>query len=179
MTPKPKILPNLAERTAPLFDDDLESLLAPYRFFKGVVMSDEVHGLLRDMEKNREKKAGFVMNLEKSNQGGSHWVAIYIDIEPQGKCEIDYYDSFGRAPQPEILAMLSKFARRSYPIKVQHNEEQHQARKSRRCGYHVARFLIGMFKTQDFTRVTNVGSVRQAENRARYMEKMFQTQGFF
>jgi hypothetical protein len=110
----------------PLFDDDLEGLLSPYRLFKGVVMKDELKGLLQDMTRNGEDKAGVVMNLEKSNQGGSHWVAIYLDVGPHGHREICYYDSFGRKPPHDTFINLTQFiSSRSFPIPIRHNQEKH------------------------------------------------------
>lgn len=159
---------------APLYDDELEKILSPYRYFKGVVMCDELSGLLQNMRSHQETRAGLVMNLEKSSQGGSHWVAIYIDLNAS---EIDYYDSFGRKPLAHTLAQLIAFARPKR-IKVRHNTEVHQTRLSHRCGYHVVRFLIEMFKTGDFTRATTLGGVRSGEHQARRLEKLFQTQGF-
>lgn len=159
---------------APLYDDELEAILSPYRYFKGVVMSDELKGLLQDMKRHQETRAGLVMNLEKSSQGGSHWVAIYIDLNAS---EIDYYDSFGRVPPPPTMAQLVSFARPKR-IRVRYNTEVHQTRLSHRCGYHVVRFLIEMFKTGNFIRATTLGGVRSGEQQARRLEKVFQMKGF-
>ena len=40
-------------------------------------------------------KLGIIYNLDKHNEPGSHWTAIYIDIL---KNSINYYDSYGERP---------------------------------------------------------------------------------
>ena len=44
-----------------------------------------------------------VCNTAKHDQPGDHWVVLYIDIRGE------YFDSFGRAPEPTFQLYLDKY----------------------------------------------------------------------
>ena len=59
-----------------------------------------------DLEKYyREKKykIGIVFNLDKHDQGGSHWVSLFIDIMKGG---VYFFDSVGKKPKKEISKLM-------------------------------------------------------------------------
>ena len=91
-----KLLKDLAsyrgKYNSPLFDTELVEMLSPYKLFEGVIMRDELKYLLDKMENEDKDEFGFVMNLDPSTAEGSHWVAIYVDLD-EGK-HVCYYDSF-------------------------------------------------------------------------------------
>jgi hypothetical protein len=162
-----------------LYDDELVEMLAPYRDFVGVIMRDELSKILDLMIKEGRKKFGLVMNLDKTTDKGSHWVGLYVDLV--NTKQICYFDSFGRKPHLDTLKDLKWFARRSnipYYVKYKYNKVVSQASNSNRCGYHVYRFLVNMFKSGDFEKSTDFDKIRESEKDASNMEKKFRQFGF-
>lgn len=63
-------------------------------------------------------KIGYVFNLDKHDQSGSHWVAFYVDLD---KNQIYYSDSASNPPEIRIKKLVKKFAeimyKKKYPNK--------------------------------------------------------------
>jgi len=54
---------------------------------------------LREFLATGKKRFAVVLNLDKHTQGGSHWVALYCDVDKRSKqFGIYYYDSIGYKP---------------------------------------------------------------------------------
>ena len=77
---------------------------------------------------------GFVMNVDSSDQPGSHWVAVYIDRHQQG----NYFDSYGYKPSVSVLSHFLNANCRSW----QCNNKQIQGYLSSVCGHYCIYFLI-------------------------------------
>ena len=60
-----------------LYNDQIEDVMDNYKQkgFKGVYAIDEINKI------PVSNKMGVILNLDKSTQPGSHWVALYIDAE--------------------------------------------------------------------------------------------------
>ena len=177
-----KIIEKLAKSkgkyNSALYDTELVEILAPYREFQGVIMRDELKALLDKMNERDEDKFGFIMNLDKSSQQGSHWIAIYCDL--RDKKMIGYYNSFGVSIPADILKVLKDFVKKRgmpYYIKIKDNGVVHQVNESNRCGYHASRFLINMFKNQSFENATDY-DVWNGESDASEKEKTFRKFGY-
>ncbi len=72
----------------------------------GKCVSDELCNF--DIEKYikiNKTKFGIVYNLDKHNQGGSHWVSLYIDLDDK-LCF--FMDSAGHPPPPEITKFIKR-----------------------------------------------------------------------
>lgn len=85
---------------------------------------------------------GMVLNLDKHNQPGSHWVMSAVDMRVANKPVIVYYDSFGRPPPAALKPFYEKMltlaprtnAARQYMHKHScYNSKSHQ-RKNTECG---------------------------------------------
>jgi hypothetical protein len=75
---------------------------------------------------------GLVMNMDPSDQSGSHWVCIYIQ---NGKGE--YFDSYGMAPPLEdFLGFLDRNSR-----SWSYNKQELQSLDSMVCGHYCIWFL--------------------------------------
>lgn len=62
--------------------------------------------------KNKGKvKIGLVINLDKHNQGGSHWVSLYFDLK---KYQIYFFDSVGKPPRKRIKKFINKIIKYFY-----------------------------------------------------------------
>lgn len=58
--------------------------------------------------KNKYKYAGMVLNLDKHNESGSHWVSLFICLDPKSKTYgIYYYDSVSES-MPNIVLQYIK-----------------------------------------------------------------------
>lgn len=53
------------------------------------------------------RKIGIVFNLDKHDESGSHWVALYSDLN---KREVYYYDSYGIKPPYDIKKLMTNIS---------------------------------------------------------------------
>lgn len=114
-----------------------------------------------DYEKYYKKginKLGVVFNLDNHNQSGSHWTAMYTDLD---KGNIFYFDSFGTKPEPRVRTLMRQQARylesigkNVNTIRVDYNKVQHQHGNSE-CGVYSINFLIRMARGDDFDTLCN------------------------
>ena len=97
---------------------------------------------IEKMKKNGIYKIGIIYNLDKSNQGGSHWVAMYIDNKHN---EINYYDSYGSLPTPLINKFIKKVVEQYKKLKIDpvviFNDKRHQYKHSE-CGIYSMNFIL-------------------------------------
>lgn len=73
--------------------------------FVGVYPSDCIPDF-RGLKKRRAY--ALIVNLEKSNHPGTHWIALYLPSRYSGTAE--YFDSYGRKPSlPSFCKLLNKY----------------------------------------------------------------------
>jgi len=53
----------------------------------------------------------YIYNLDESHQSGSHWVALYCNLD---KCQIYFFDSYGFRPHIDIRLMIDKLCHMCY-----------------------------------------------------------------
>lgn len=104
------------------------------------------------------RKFGVIFNLDNHNQPGSHWTAMYTDLE---KGYIFYFDSFGKKPEPRVRELMRKQARflesigkNINNIRTDYNKVQHQ-KGNTECGVYSINFLIRMARGDDFDKLCN------------------------
>jgi len=86
---------------------------------------------------------GIIFNLDPHFKGGSHWVALYIDIHNLKKPIVGYSDSYGYEP-PKLIARLMKSLTLQAPaIKLAFNARRFQKSESE-CGMYSMYFIICM-----------------------------------
>lgn len=79
----------------------------------------------------RRRKECAIINLNKSNESGSHWVATYYNKD---KNQCLYFDSFGNLrPPKEIVKYLGEG--------VQYNYDRYQSDNTVICGHLCLLFL--------------------------------------
>lgn len=94
----------------------------------------------KDLLSDYEPEVGFyVVNLEDSNLGGSHWVCIVLNEK-----YVSYFDSFAVRPSDDIKEFISRFVKNS-KMKTIYNLKQIQHSDSVLCGYFCIYF--GYFHT--------------------------------
>lgn len=75
--------------------------------------------------------ASFVLNLDKAEDDGSHWVALYVNSADSA----DYFDSFGLTPSGTIAKYLNSFKH------IRRNNNLIQQIDSRCCGHYCIFFI--------------------------------------
>jgi hypothetical protein len=86
-----------------------------------------------------KKKAGLVLNLDSSDEPGSHWVAVLLDLENR---VFEFFDSYGDAPPAEVKEFYRQLDRRSRKgWKMRVNRTAHQ-RKNSECGVYAIHFIV-------------------------------------
>jgi hypothetical protein len=103
---------------------------------------------------------GFIFNLDKHNQGGSHWVSMVVNLKTGN---IYYYDSFGNGPPNEIIVLINKIKDQLKVINIScdfgYNTKQHQFRNTE-CGMYSMYFIITLLISNktlkySFNHITN------------------------
>lgn len=121
---------------------------------------------------NITPKIGMVINLDKHDEPGSHWVALYANLKNN---KIYYFDSFGKKPGKKVtnfirriltymynkkhntnfdLDMFMKKYHKSDDYDVRYNRKQHQF-KNTECGVYSMNFIIRLLDNEDFDAIVN------------------------
>ncbi len=140
-----------------LFDSDIRQMMKKIPDFIGVVASDEISSLLVP-KAEPHSRVGFIMNLDKSYQAGSHWVAVLADGRPNGSKSVEYFDPFGDEPTEAVLKQLKELADKLDPntyLKLKINRIKHQQEQATSCGYHAMNFLLNRIeRNKSFSQAT-------------------------
>lgn len=98
---------------------------------------------------------GVVFNLDRHDQSGSHWVALYINIP---KSLITYYDSTASEPPEDIKYFINMVGIKLNQLNGKHvyeyNKKRHQYGGSE-CGMYSMNFLIESLKGKTLTDIEN------------------------
>ena len=152
-----------------LTTDDIAKVMHQYSqkypdfIFFGPVASDcpeeypcELSGFsCEKMLKSGIKKIGIIFNLDKHNQSGSHWVAVWISIPEK---VIEYYDSYAVKPPRLIMAFMKRVKdqaeKNGMPMEIISNDIRHQYGGSE-CGvfsmYYIIQRLHGKSREETLT----------------------------
>ncbi len=88
--------------------------------------------------KNGTRIIGIIYNLDPHFKGGSHWVALAIDI-PKHTCE--YFDSYGMYPPEQIAKFMKWLTTQDPKMKLAYNGRRFQTRNTE-CGMYCLYFII-------------------------------------
>jgi hypothetical protein len=109
------------------------------------------------------RKLGFVFNLDPSHKGGSHWVAMYVDIEGGGVYYFDSYATSMGCPPKEIIVLKDRIMeglRKLYASQGIRREPVYEYNKIRfqrgnsECGVYSMYFVLQMARGRTFKDVT-------------------------
>ena len=159
---------------------DINKVMAQYenKYYKfkylGTVPSDFEEISYNNIDKldferllNKKKyKLGMVINLDKSNQKGSHWVSLYVNLRRK---QIYFFDSVGHDPLKRIYNFMNKIYKsftnedikrelinkknqNDFDIRI--NKIQHQEGDSE-CGVYSMNFIIRLLRGETFDEITN------------------------
>ena len=107
---------------------------------------------LEEQLKKGKTKYGIVFNLDKFNQGGSHWVSMFIDTDEKF---IFYFDSANNNCPPEINQFIDRIreqgASLKNPIHFRYYDSKHTRHQtgSTECGMYALFFIITMLIGKD------------------------------
>jgi hypothetical protein len=130
----------------------IDNIMRKYPDYLGCIAIDEIGTL--DIKPNT--RFGFVMNTDRHDQPGSHWVAIYCDARPNGDHSLEYYNSLADLPTKSIFRDLKMVAYKagSDDLTFKVNQIADQSDTSSNCGYFAARFLIDRFHGISFAQAS-------------------------
>jgi len=118
--------------------------------FGNCVVNELCQIKLGDLIKKGKKCIGVVFNLDKHNEPGSHWVAMYMCYETGICC---YWDSYGMKPNPEVMVLMNRLKSQSQElgknIDIKINTVRHQYKNSE-CGVYCIYFLISLLDGRTF-----------------------------
>jgi len=134
----------------------------------------------KDMVKNGKTKVGMVINLDEHWKSGSHWVALYTNLE---EGQIYYFDSFAKKPYKRTRKFINRIMKYLYrnkykknikinyiikklkggnenkvlselePFDVRYNTIQHQFNNSE-CGVYSINFVVRLVRGESFDDIT-------------------------
>ena len=135
---------------------------------------------LDDVAKNGKTKIGMVINLDEHWKSGSHWVALYTDLD---KGQIYYFDSFAKKPYKRTRKFINRIVKYLYrnkyrkdikinnviqklkggnnnkvldefkPFDIKYNTIQHQFNNSE-CGVYSINFVVRLVSGESFDEIT-------------------------
>jgi hypothetical protein len=107
----------------------INTLLSDYKCFIGTFARD-----LLPTKPIKELPCSLIINTDKSDKPGEHWIALYLD---KNNC-CEYFDSFGLPPSHiEIISFLKK----NKIKKIIYNDNQIQSITSQTCGAYCVLFV--------------------------------------
>jgi hypothetical protein len=89
---------------------------------------------------------GVIYNLDPHFKGGSHWVAVYIDIKNH---KTYYFDSYAMEPPKQIATFMKWLTTQDSDMKLFYNGNRFQKGGSE-CGMYSMYFILRMLEGDDF-----------------------------
>lgn len=89
---------------------------------------------------------GIVYNLDPHYKGGSHWVAVYIDLKNH---KTYYFDSYAIEPPKQIATFMKWLTTQDKDMKLFYNGNRFQKQNSE-CGMYSMYFILRMLANDDF-----------------------------
>ena len=131
-----------------------------YEYSAGKCIVDELCKLsIKKLLDDKIHKLGIIYNLDPHDKPGSHWVAMYLDLN---KKRVYYFDSYGTAPPSEVEKLVDRIIEQGKELKMnikyEYNKTRHQYQNSE-CGVYSMYFIIQLlegkktFNTINSTRI--------------------------
>ncbi len=95
---------------------------------------------LNDLRAKGKRSVGMVFNLDPHFKDGSHWVALFVDVNGPG-CY--YFDSYGMKPPKQIKLLMETLWSQDKRTKLGFNGRRFQYSQSE-CGMYSLYFIICM-----------------------------------
>lgn len=126
------------------------------KYSMGSCIADELCKIsLTQLIRKKIKNIGIIFNLDKHDQGGSHWIAMYIDLRKKG---IYYWDSYGEPPPKEVDVLAkrlqSQAKKRKFKLDYKVNNVRHQYQNSE-CGVYCMYFITKLLQGKSYEDIIN------------------------
>jgi hypothetical protein len=96
--------------------------------------------------KEGTESIGVIYNLDPHFKGGSHWVAVYIDLKNH---KTYYFDSYAMEPPKQIATFMKWLTTQDSEMKLFYNGNRFQKGGSE-CGMYSMYFILRMLEGDDF-----------------------------
>lgn len=100
---------------------------------------------LKDHIAKHKKKIGIIFNLDKHDQGGSHWVSMFIDVSRK---LLFYFDSAAGDMPPEIDVLIKRIQKQAndlgFSFTIRNNLDNPHQQGNTECGVYSLFFIIMM-----------------------------------
>lgn len=122
---------------------------------------------------------GVVFNTDPHTEDGSHWVSMFINMEPTHKNNyVFFFDSTGDSPQKEIREFVKTVIQQGRSIgihfKYYENKKKHQKRNTE-CGMYslfmIVNLIEGTRTPEDFMRGARIPDSHMLEFRKEYFNR--------
>ena len=113
---------------------------------------------------NKIKKGAYVINLDKSENTGTHWVSLFVKAN-----KVIYFDSFGIEHIPKEI---NKFSNNN----IESNIFRIQAYDSIMCGYFCIEFINYMLKGKTLLDYTNLFSPNNFKKNDQVIKRIFKSE---
>jgi hypothetical protein len=167
---------NVLEQYQNIHNDFLFLGAVPYDFEELPILNiGDIN--FKELENENKYQLGLVINLDDHTKGGSHWVALYINLK---KYQIYFFDSVGKPPGKKIKRFIKKITKYLYKKKynkklslsllkkggnieginnlskldIKYNNIQHQF-KNTECGVYSTNFIIRLLNGEQFNNIIN------------------------
>jgi len=115
-------------------------------YYGGKCVSDELCNFsVSKLLENKKTKIGFIFNLDKHTQSGSHWVSMFLDLENK---IIFYFDSTGEDIPEEIETFKNRIMKQAteqgIELKFIKNHPQSHQYGNTECGMYSLYFIVSM-----------------------------------
>ena len=103
---------------------------------------------IKDLYHKKKNKLGFIFNTDKHYQGGSHWIAMFVDLD---KKKSFFFDSNGTKEPREISKLMKKIKRQCDkndlgPMDLDSNYRMEHQKTNTECGMYCLYFIISLLK---------------------------------
>lgn len=118
-----------------------------------------------ELEKQKISKVALVLNEDTSDQPGSHWVGLFMDLPTR---QVNFFDSLGDKPKAPVIEWIQRINNKNNQNKFQllWNPHRHQYANSE-CGVYTINFLIKRIEDVPFKTIVNNQIRDEAMNKKR------------
>ena len=113
---------------------------------------------LQNHHRSGKKKIGMVFNTDRSDQSGTHWIAMYIDSDGKNLSNtpgIYYFDSYNNGIPQQITDLIDKIKNQGKKNNIEFivtSNDQKLQKNNYSCGYYCMHFLENMVKEFPFSK---------------------------
>ena len=125
-------------------------------------------------------KIGVIFNTDPHTEEGSHWVSLFINLNPMNSKDnyIFFFDSTGDRPQKEIREFIKMVMQQGVelgvPLKYYENRKQHQKHNTE-CGMYSLFMIVNLIEEtrtpQEFMRGDRIPDSHMLEFRKEYFNR--------